>query len=119
VANPKVDEFGNTHLRFNPDLGFDFYGADLCLRAQEQGLAVVALDAVCHHNSRTTVLPKEFFQSARVFADKWHHRLPVATSCVVIDQRKRVWVLGSALPKRRAGAAEEAPPPQRLSKSQG
>ena len=97
----------NTPLRFDPDLGFHLYGADICLLAQERGLAVVALDAACHHNTRTAVLPKAFFQSARIFTDKWNHRLPVATSCVVIDQRKRVWVLGSALPNRRAGAPVE------------
>jgi Glycosyltransferase like family len=108
----------NTLLRFDPDLGFHLYGADICMMAQEHGFAVVALDAACHHNSRTAILPRAFFQSAGVFADKWRHRLPVATSCVVIDQRKRVWVLGSALPNRRAGAAGEERPPQRLSKSQ-
>ena len=32
-------------LRFDPDLGFHLYGADICLQASEQGLAVVALDA--------------------------------------------------------------------------
>ena len=30
-------------LRFDPDLGFHLYGADICLQASEQGLAVVAL----------------------------------------------------------------------------
>jgi hypothetical protein len=81
--------------------------------AQEHGLAVVALDAPCHHNSNTVSLPKAFFQSTRTFAQKWQHRQPVATSCVVIDLRKRVWVLGSAAPKRRAGPAEEEHRPQR------
>ncbi len=108
---------GNTPMRFDPDLGFHFYGADLCLSARERGLAVVALDAACHHNSRTAVLPKAFFHSAGVFADKWRHRLPVATSCVVVDQRKRVWVLGSAPPKRSAGAAGEERQQQRLLES--
>jgi Glycosyltransferase like family len=94
----------NTPLRFDPELGFHFYGADICLSAQERGLPVVALDASCHHNTRTAVLPKAFFQSASTFAGKWPHRLPVATSCVVIDRRQRVWVLGSAHPGQRAGA---------------
>ena len=104
----------NTPLRFDPDLGFHLYGADICLMARERGLPIVALDAACHHNTRTAVLPKAFFQSAGTFAGKWHHRLPVATSCVVIDQRQRVWVLGSALPSRSAGAREGGRPPQRL-----
>jgi hypothetical protein len=50
----------------------------------------------CHHNTRTVSLPKPFFRSAQIFAEKWAHRLPVATSCVVIDQQRQVWVLGSA-----------------------
>jgi glycosyl transferase family 2 len=108
----------NTPLRFDPTFGFHLYGADICLQAQEHGLAVVALDVACHHNTRTASLPKAFFQSARAFADRWQHRLPVATSCVVIDQQKRVWVLGSALPSRRAGAVEEACLPQRTLRSQ-
>jgi glycosyl transferase family 2 len=108
----------NTPLKFDPTLGFHLYGADICLQAQEHDLAVVALDAACHHKTRTASLPKAFFQSARTFADKWNHRLPVATSCVVIDQQKRVWVLGSALPNHRAGAAEEECLPQRTLRSQ-
>ena len=103
----------NTPLRFDPELGFHLYGADICLLAEEHGLAVIALDAACHHNTRTATLPKAFFQSADTFAGKWQHRLPVATSCVVIDQRKRVWVLGSAQPGRRAGAGEGDRQPQR------
>jgi hypothetical protein len=86
----------NTPLQFDPALGFHLYGADFCLQAQERGLAVVALDAACHHNTHTSVLPRAFFRSAGIFAEKWHRRLPVATSCGVIDGRKRVWVLGSA-----------------------
>jgi Glycosyltransferase like family len=104
----------NTPLRFDPDLAFHLYGADISLQAHERGLAVVAVDAACQHNTRTAVLPKAFLQSARTFAEKWSHRLPVATPCVVIDPRKRVWVLGSALPDRRAGAADEDRQPQRL-----
>jgi hypothetical protein len=87
---------GDTPLRFDPDLGFHLYGADICLQAHERGLAVVVLDARCHHNTRTDSLPKPFFRSAQIFAEKWAHWLPGATSCVVIDQQRRVWVLGSA-----------------------
>ena len=72
-------------LRFEPALGFHFYGADLCLQARDRGLAVVVLDALGHHNSKTVELPKAFFNSATVFARKWSHRLPIATSCVLID----------------------------------
>ena len=83
-------------LRFDPALGFHLYGADLCLQARERGLAVVALGALCQHNSRSVGLPEAFFQSADVFARKWKHRLPVATPCAVIDHGGKVHVLGNA-----------------------
>lgn len=98
----------DTPLRFDPALEFHFYGADICLQAEERDLAVVALDAACQHNTDTTRLTRAFFRSADVFARKWAHRLPVATSCVVIDEQRRVWVLGSAQADRgeKAGTAE-------------
>ncbi|MFI5454313.1 MAG: methyltransferase domain-containing protein [Isosphaerales bacterium] len=86
----------DTPLRFDPALGFHLYGADICLQARERGLAVVALGALCLHNSRSVGLPESFFPSAAVFARKWRHRLPVATPCVVIDREGRVHVLGNA-----------------------
>jgi SAM-dependent methyltransferase len=72
-------------LNFDPRLGFHFYGADICLAAQEQGLAVVALDALCFHNSPHTGLPPDFFQSGQAFSAKWARLLPLATPCVRID----------------------------------
>ena len=83
-------------LRFDPDLGFHLYGADICLQASEQGLAVVALAAHCRHNWRSVGLPEAFFASAQVFARKWRHRLPVATPCAIIDSGGEVYVLGNA-----------------------
>ena len=83
-------------LRFDPELGFHLYGADICLQAHGAGLAVVALAALVQHNSRSVGLPKAFFASAEVFARKWAHRLPVATPCVIIDHRGAVNVLGNA-----------------------
>ncbi len=83
-------------LRFDPELGFHLYGADLCLQAQERGLAVVALGAPCRHRSRSVGLPEAFFGSARVFARKWAHRLPVATPCVVFDRVGGLHLLGNA-----------------------
>jgi hypothetical protein len=84
-----------TPLAFDPALGFHLYGADLCLQADERGLAVVTLDAPCQHNSRNIGLPKEFFENAEVFARKWRHKLPVATACVIIDENHRVLLLGN------------------------
>jgi hypothetical protein len=86
----------DTPLRFNPALGFHLYGADVCLQAAERGLAVVAIEALCHHNSRSLGLPPAFFRSAQVLAHKWAHRLPVATPCVIIDRSGVVHVLGNA-----------------------
>jgi hypothetical protein len=86
----------DTPLRFDPALGFHLYGADICLQAREQGLAVVALAAPCHHNSRSVGLPEAFYDSAAIFARKWGHRLPVATPCVVIDRLGEVHLLGNA-----------------------
>jgi glycosyltransferase involved in cell wall biosynthesis len=86
----------DTPLRFDPALGFHLYGADICLQAREQGLAVVALAAPCRPNSRSVGLPEAFYESAAIFARKWSHRLPVATPCVVIDRLGEVQLLGNA-----------------------
>jgi glycosyltransferase involved in cell wall biosynthesis len=83
-------------LRFDPALGFHLYGADICLQARERGLAVVALGALCHQNSKSIGLAEEFYQSAAVFARKWSHRLPIATPCVIIDRGGDVYLLGNA-----------------------
>ena len=91
-------------LRFDPALGFHLYGADICLQARERGLAVVALGAPCHHNSRSAGLPETFYQSAGVFARKWSHRLPVATPCVIIDRGGAVHTLGNATAGTRSMA---------------
>jgi hypothetical protein len=95
----------DTPLRFDPALGFHLYGADICLQAAERGLAVVALGALCHHNSRSVGLPAAFYRSAEVFARKWSHRLPVATPCVIIDRGGEVRVLGNAVTKRPTSIA--------------
>jgi hypothetical protein len=92
----------SSQLRFEPALGFHLYGADLCLQARERGLAVVALGAPCHHNSRSIGLPEAFFASAKVFARKWAHRLPVATPCVIIDRDGQVHLLGNATERPRS-----------------
>jgi Glycosyltransferase like family len=86
----------DTPLRFDPALGFHLYGADICLQAAERGLAVVAIGALCHHNSRSVGLPEAFFKSAAIFARKWAHRLPVVTPCLIIDRSGAVHVLGNA-----------------------
>jgi hypothetical protein len=91
----------STPLRFDPALGFHFYGADLCLQARRQGLSAVALDALCLHHSQSVELPPAFFASGAVFARKWSRQLPVATPCAVVDD---TWLS----PAERAGVG---PPP--------
>ncbi len=87
----------DTPLRFDPALGFHLYGADICLQAAERGLAVVVIDALCCHNSKSIGLPDAFYRSAEVFARKWAHRLPIATPCVIIDRDGEIHVLGNAV----------------------
>jgi len=72
-------------LRFDPGLGFHFYGADVCLTAREQGLRAAVVDSLCYHNSPHVGLGADFYESARTFATKWSRRLPVATSCVLMQ----------------------------------
>ncbi len=104
-----------TPLRFDPELGFHLYGADLCLQARERGLAVVAIDALCQHNSRNVGLPPEFFAGAEAFARKWAHRLPVSTPCVIIDKDGQIHVLGNAEGESSiARAVGRADPPDPL-----
>ena len=55
-----------TPLRFDPNLGFHLYGADLCLQAAELGLAVVAIEVPCQHNTRHFLLPPDFFTTAEI-----------------------------------------------------
>jgi SAM-dependent methyltransferase len=80
-------------LKFDSRLGFHFYGADICLQAKNQNLSVVALDALCFHNSPHVGLTPDFFKSGQAFAAKWANSLPLATSCVTIDHQAnmRVW----------------------------
>ena len=58
----------DTPLKLDPALGNHFYGLDLCLQAQEKGLATVALAALCKHNSRHIGLGEGFHESAAKFA---------------------------------------------------
>jgi hypothetical protein len=92
----------DTPLKFDPALRNHFYGVDLCLQAQEKGLATVALAALCKHNSRHVGLGEGFHESAAKFARKWSHRLPVATPCVIIDRGGSVHLLGNAAPGPRS-----------------
>lgn len=72
-------------VRFDPAMGFHFYGVDMACAVRERGLAAAVLDAPCFHNSQFgDVLPAVFYESADVFRRKWPHLLPVATPSDVV-----------------------------------
>jgi SAM-dependent methyltransferase len=73
-------------LAFDLALGFHFYGTDVCLAARAQGLPVLALDALCYHNTRSNAYPPEFFTSAAAFARKWSAALPLSTPCATVSR---------------------------------
>jgi hypothetical protein len=77
-------------LTFDPRLGYHCYGADVCLTARQRGLAVVAGDALCLHNSRNVGVGPDFYASAFALASKWAPDLPLATSCALIDRQGQV-----------------------------
>ncbi len=73
-------------LRFDPTLGFDFYGTDVVLQAAAAGLGAAVVDAWCEHWSdtpRSGGLPDataaRIIASGRRFEAKWQHRMPLAT----------------------------------------
>jgi len=74
-------------LRFDPALAFDFYGTDIVLQAQDQGLGAAVVDAWCEHWSNTprtgglpVALAERIIASGRSFESKWAQRLPLTTS---------------------------------------
>jgi len=79
-------------LLLDPALGFDFYGTDVVLSAQQSGLDAAVVDACCEHWSNTPreiaapSLAARVARSGEIFERKWRHRLPVSTSCFSIDK---------------------------------
>jgi SAM-dependent methyltransferase len=74
-----------TPLRFDPTLGFHFYGTDLACQARAVGLAAVVVDAPAFHNSQTgDQAPPAFHESGRVFKARWKASLPIATPCALV-----------------------------------
>jgi SAM-dependent methyltransferase len=74
-----------TPMKFDSRLGFHLYATDLCLQAHKRGLATVALDAMCFHNSLGVGLPEEFLRGASILRSKWGARLPIVTPCACIS----------------------------------
>lgn len=78
-------------LQLDSALGFDFYGTDLALQAQAQGLQVAVVDACCEHWAQTprkagfsAAMLERIASSGSIFEHKWAHRLPVETPCFSI-----------------------------------
>jgi hypothetical protein len=79
VAMPR-----STKLRFDPSLGFHFYGCDIAMQAT----TAVVLEAELHHNSYNLHIPPAFYKSQEVFARKWHTlgaTFPIQTSCTAVQ----------------------------------
>ena len=96
-------------LRFDPELGFHLYGARSLppgprARAGRRGPRGAVPAQLAERRAAGGVLP-----SAEVFARKWADRLPVATPCVVFDDRGRLFLLGNADPDDGTTARPEGP----------
>jgi hypothetical protein len=64
---------------------YHLFGTDLCLQSSESGKKNFAINTLCHHNSNHGyTLPKEFYLGAHYLANKWKHRLPIYTTCIII-----------------------------------
>lgn len=77
----------NDGLKFDEDIPANhLYGADICLQAQSRGQKCYAIDAYCHHNSRTRSLPADFHVAANYIKTKWETCLPVVTTCAILKK---------------------------------
>ncbi len=69
----------------DPELGWHFYDADVCLQAQERGLRVVAVEDWLLHRSAWREPDGAFRASEQVFRKKWARALPVEVPCALIS----------------------------------
>lgn len=79
-------------LVFDEQFDLDFYGADICLQAREQGRPCFAINAWCQHNSARAfgARTEKFHQAQERFEEKWKHRLPIATTCAIMEPKPTV-----------------------------
>jgi SAM-dependent methyltransferase len=80
----------DTTLEPDPGLGFHLYGSDLAIQAQDQGLPVVVLDAVCFHNSLFAHLDAGFHASRERLLEKWSDRRPLRSNMGSLDDLRPV-----------------------------
>lgn len=84
-----LDEFllvlpRSSKLRFDPTMGFHFYGCDIAMQARKQGGFAIVVDALAHHDyfSKHPFFT-DFEARKTVFRGKWGER-PIYTSCTLI-----------------------------------
>jgi hypothetical protein len=68
---------------FDENLPQDFYGADICMQAKQDGGKCYAINAYCEHNSSRPMggRTESFYTSQDYFRKKWREFLPVSTTC--------------------------------------
>jgi hypothetical protein len=73
-------------LVFDEQLEQDFYGADICMQAKQQGRKCYAINAYCEHNSCRSFggRTESFYESEKKFREKWKSQLPIATTCSIV-----------------------------------
>lgn len=78
-------------LRFDNTLPhFHFYGADICMTAEQMGKKNYAISAFCVHNTQQNwVLGPEFYQCYRHIKRKWRKSLPIQTTCTRVTRFDR------------------------------
>lgn len=78
-------------LRFDENLGHHLCGADICLQSQVQGLCCYLINAVCHHKRNELRPPngyelnEKFHQAKEYIKTKWKDKLPIPTTCILIN----------------------------------
>lgn len=73
-------------ITFDRQFEQDFYGADICLQAREQGQRCFAIEAYCYHNSGRPIggRTESFYKSKILFENKWKAQLPIATTTAMM-----------------------------------
>lgn len=68
----------------DPELGWHFYDADMCLKSEELGLKNVALESWLLHRSTWREADPRFKASEEIFKRKWARALPVEVPCALV-----------------------------------
>ena len=69
----------------DPELGWHFYDADMCLQAGEKNLKVVAVENWLLHRSEWQAPDEKFKLSEEIFRRKWARALPVEVPCTLVS----------------------------------